>query len=362
MYANTDGVVDMRFVVNGMLRKGLPVPAGDLSSVERAVVRMTNDARRLNPAVRLADQPVDDLDISIADYFRKLDLPPQAYDFVVGVLAGWIQADPEQTTVLPLLQSVLSCGGSPYDTFFGTFGEGFVNGVVDLVNALAGPDLDVRLGATVTRISHDARGVTVETAAGEIFTARGCVSAVPAWTLGSITFEPALGDDKVAMLDREHHVKGVKRVFLVEGAPSGFFGVGGLSAKVQWLFEDRVLDDGCALLVGFSLYEDLADNDLAVAQAAVQEYIPGVTVLAVDGEDWYNDPLTRGIVGFAPTNMGRHFSGVLARPEGTIAFAGAEFVTSATFWGWMEGAVDTAHEAARYIANTLSAAASGSVR
>lgn len=362
VYANTEGVADMRFVVNGQLRQGLPVPAGELAAVERAVVRMTNDARRLNPAVRLADQSVDDLDISIADYFRQLDLPAQTYDFVVGVLAGWIQADPEQTTVLPLLQSVLSCGGSPFDTFFGTFGEGFVNGVVDLVNALAGPELDVRLSTTVTRISHGADGVTVESAGGETFTARGCVVAVPAWTLGNIAFDPPLGEDKVAMLAQEHHIKGVKRVFLVEGAPAGFFGVGGMSSKVQWLFEDRMLDDGRTLLIGFSLYEDLADNNLDVAQAAVEEYIPGVRVLAVDGEDWYGDPLTRGIVGFAPTNMGRRFSAVLARPEGPIAFAGAEFVTSATFWGWMEGAVDTAHEAARYVANTLSKPALDTVR
>ena len=92
----------MRFVVGGELRRGLPVPAGELSAVERAVIRMATDARRLNPAVPLADQAVDDLDISIADYFRQLDLPSQTYDFVVGVLAGWIQADPERTTVLHL--------------------------------------------------------------------------------------------------------------------------------------------------------------------------------------------------------------------------------------------------------------------
>ena len=362
VYAHSDGVADMRFVVNGELRTGLPVPAGELSAVERAVIRMATDARRLNPAVPLADQAVDDLDISIADYFRNLDLPPQTYDFVVGVLAGWIQADPERTTILPLLQAVLSCGGSPFNTFFGTFGEGFVNGVSDLVNALAGHDLDVRLDTTVTGLAHVAGSVTVSTAGGETFTARTCVVAVPAWTLANIAFEPALGPDKQEMLALEHHVKGVKRVFLVEGAPAGFFGVGGLSSKVQWLFEDRVLDDGRALLVGFSLYEDLVGNDIGVAQAVVEEYIPGVRVLAVDGEDWYGDPLTRGIVGFCPTGHGRRFSEVLARPEGPIAFAGAEFTTSATFWGWMEGAVDTGHEAARHVSNALSRPALDPVR
>ena len=85
----------------------------------------------------------------------------------------------------------------------------------------------------------------------------------------------------------------------------------------------------------------------------MEEYIPGVRVLAVDGEDWYGDPLTRGIVGFCPPGLGRRFAQVLSRPEGLIAFAGAELTTAATFWGWMEGAVDTGHEAARYVANAI---------
>lgn len=353
VYAHEDAVQDMRFVLNGEVRQGLPVPPGELSAIERAVIRLSNDARRLNPAVPLAAQPVDDLDISIADYFRNLDLPAQTYDFVVGLVAGWIQADPEQTTILHVLQGVLSCGGSPLNTFVGTFGEGFVNGVTDLVNALAGDSLDVRLGAAVTRISHDGAEVAVQTADGQTHTASACVVAVPAWTLGGITFEPALGPDKQAILAREHFIKGVKRIFLVEGAPAGFFGIGGLSAKLQWLFEDRVLDDGRALLIGFSLYEDLATNDVSDAQAAVAEYIPGVRVIAVDGEDWYGDPLTRGIVGFTPTGMGRTFAETLGRPEGPVAFAGAELTPNATFWGWMEGAVDTGHDAARYAANWI---------
>ncbi len=362
VYAHSDGVADMRFVVGGELRRGLPVPAGELSAVERAVIRMATDARRLNPAVPLADQAVDDLDISIADYFRQLDLPSQTYDFVVGVLAGWIQADPERTTVLHLLQAVLSCGGSPFNTFFGTFGEGFVNGVTDLVTALAGPDLDVRLGATVTRISHDQNGVTLETATGDIHTARACVVAVPAWTLGNIAFEPTLGADKQEVLAHEHHIKGVKRVFLVEGAPAGFFGVGGMTSRVQWLFEDRVLDDGRALLVGFSLYEDLADNDLGVAQAAVEEYIPGVRVLAVDGEDptSIREPRHRRALVSArpgPTGPPRRRA---AEQGAATAFAGAELTTAATFWGCMKGGGGHRRSGSRDVANAIGTAATSS--
>ncbi len=351
VYGEDGAVRDVRFVVDGQLRRGLPVPVAELSALERAAIRLSNDARRLNPARPVADQPVNDLDISIAAYFRQLDLPPQTYDFVVGLVAGWIQADAERTSVLGLLQGILSCGGSPVDTFFGTFGEGFVHGVSGLVNALA-DGLDVRLGARVTRIEHDEHQVVVRTQT-EAFSAPTCVVAVPAWTLGGLQFDPPLGSERVELLTQQHFVKGVKRIFLVEGAPAGFFGIGGLSARFQWLFEDRTLPDGRSLLVGFSLYEDLVANDLEVAQAAVEEFLPQARVLAVDGEDWYGDPLTRGIVGFCPTGTARHFAAVVGRPEGALAFAGAELTQQATFWGWMEGAVDSGHEAARYAANRV---------
>lgn len=352
VYAHGDGVRDARFVVDGHLRRTLPVPAGQLSALERAAARLREDAARLNPAVPLAEQPIDDLDVSIAAWFRRLELPPESYDFAVGLVAGWIQADPELTSMLPVCQAVLSCGGSPVDTFVGTFGEGFVNGVSQLVDALA-DGTQVRLGAQVATLAQDADGVTVHTTAGDTFSAAACVVAVPAWTLGAIQFDPPLAADKKDLLAQEHSIRGVKRVYLVEGAPAGFFGIGGLGAQLQWLFEDRVLPDGRTLLVGFSLREELGGLDLAVADAAVREFLPEATVVAVDGEDWYTDPLTRGIVGFAPAGRARRFAEVLGRPDGLVTYAGAELTPHATFWGWMEGAVDTGHEAARYAANLL---------
>ena len=75
--------------------------------------------------------------------------------------------------------------------------------------------------------------------------------------------------------------------------------------------------------------------------------------MAVDGEDWYADPLTHGIVGFCPTGVGRTFAAIMSRPEGLIAFAGAELTTDPLFWGWMEGAVDSGHDAACHAATLV---------
>ena len=114
-----------------------------------------------------------------------------------------------------------------------------------------------------------------------------------------------------------------------------------------------MLPDGRTLMVAFSLHEYLATNDLATAQEAVAELLPEARVVAVDGEDWYADPLTRGIVGFCPPGLARTFAHTMSRPAGPVAFAGSELTTSTTFWGWMEGAVESGHEAARHTSGVL---------
>ncbi|MEO6512597.1 MAG: NAD(P)/FAD-dependent oxidoreductase, partial [Nocardioides sp.] len=293
-----------RFVVDGRLLHGLPIPLDQLSAVERTVVRLTQDVARISPTIPLADQSLADLDVSVADYLDRLELPRESHDFLTGAIAGWIQCDAERTSMLLLLTSILSCGGSPVDTFFGTFGETFAHGSQELVNALAA-GLDVRLDSQVASVVHEDGRVVVTTTNGEVHDGTACVMAVPAWTLGSVEFDPALDADKLDLLKREHHVRGVKKLFLVEGAPPGVFGVGGAGARAQWLMEDRVLPDGRALLVAFCIDPTLVDIGVEEAQAVISEFIPEATVLAVDGHDWYGDPLTRGIVGFCPTGTAR---------------------------------------------------------
>jgi monoamine oxidase len=346
---------DVRFVVGGKLFRTLPIPATQLGELERTITTLTADARRINAVIPLPDQPVADLDCSIADYLGRLDLSAQTFDFVAGAICGFIQADIETTSILQTLINIQSCGGSPVETLFGTFGGTFDNGIGDLVTALVNDaEPDVVLGAEVTQVKHTDIGVTLTTSDGQTHTAPACVMAVPAWTLDRIAFEPALPAAKREALTREHTIRGVKKLLIVEGVPRGFFGVGGLSAHYQWLMVDQELDEDRVLMVTFAIGEEHCSNDLALAREAVAEFLPEATVVAVDGEDWFHDPLTKGIVGFCPTGLGRTFAHDMSRPQGRVAFAGAEMVPGVLFFGWIEGAVQSGHEAARYLGKVLS--------
>ena len=345
---------DVRFVVNGKLFKTLPIPAGQIGELERAVTALANDARRINAVTPLPQQAVADLDCSIADYLARLGLSSETYDFVAGAICGFIQADIDTTSVMQTLINIHSCGGSPVDTLFGTFSGTFDNGIGELVDALLkDADADVVLEAEVSNIAHTDADVTVTTTAGDIYRAPACVVAAPAWTLDRIEFDPPLATAKRALLEHRHSIRGVKKLLIVEGVPAGFFGVGGLSAQYQWLMVDTELDDDRVLMVAFAIGEEHASNDLELARSAVAEFLPEATVVAVDGEDWYHDDLTRGIVGFCPTGLGQHFAYEMSRPDGRLAFAGAELVPGVLFFGWIEGAIQSGHEAARYVDTVL---------
>jgi monoamine oxidase len=358
----SEGAVERaRFVVGGELKEGLPVPPEQLRSIERVLLRMAQDAQRITPSIPLAEQPVDDLDVSIAEYLGRLELPPETHTFLTGLVAGWIQCDAGQTSILPILTYILSCGGSPVDTFFGTFGSTFPGGTRALFDAMIdGSQIQVLLDRRVTQVVQRDGEVTLRTASGESHTAKTCVIAAPTSTWGDIEFQPNLHPDKQKALSHGHYSRGVKKLYIVEGAPRGVFGIGEVAARLQWLFEDRTLPDGRTLLIGFGIDESLADNDLAVAQAVVERYVPEARVVAVDGEDWFGDPLTQGIVGFPPAGQARRFAQTMSRPEGRLAFAGCEVTTSVLFWGWMEGAVESGHAAARQVAKVLTHGAAAS--
>ena len=68
------------------------------------------------------------------------------------------------------------------------------------------------------------------------------------------------------------------------------------------------------LLTGIAdAYLDSFHGDAARRRDAISLAGPeSVQVVAVDGENWYADPLTHGIVGFCPTGLGRTFA---ATPE-----------------------------------------------
>lgn len=334
------------FRIGGQLRT-MPVPPGQLIDVERAVVAMSHAARRVHIGAALSSQHLSDLDVSTQEFLAPLALPPQTTEFVKGVIAGVVQADPDQVSMLQWLIWIAGVG-SPVSMFFGVTDERLEDGTAALWSAMADDaGADIRLGAEVTAITQEADGVVVATADGAHHAAEACIVAVGAQVIERIRFSPQLDDERRQWLANLYVVPGFKQFLVTENAPAGFLGFGGYTGsadpRIGWLYEDQVLPDGRLLLVAWGVGPAL--ETIEEAQAALADYMPDARVIAIDGHDWATDELTGGINVLRRPGQAQRFAPVVGRPHGRVIIAGGD-VTHGVWNGWIEGALDSGRVAA----------------
>ncbi|MCW2496284.1 FAD-dependent oxidoreductase, partial [Jatrophihabitans sp.] len=284
-------------------------------------------------------------------------LPSEAYDFLAGAIAGGAQCDLEETSILRILASVQSVGGSPIELFVGLLSQRFLHGTGDLLGAMIrDARLEIRFEQPVVEVVQGEDVVEVRTETGEFYRAAACVLATPASTVQDIAFQPDLPGDRSAYLTGPSRVHGVKKLLIVENVPAGLFCIGGISARYQWLWEERALTGGRTLLCAFGMHKDTNSNDLELAQSAVAQFVPEARVVGVDGENWFDDPYSRGVLRYGRPGYGHTLGQKISAPHGRVLFAGTEFTDKPLFWGWIEGAIDRGHVAAHEAAALLGSA------
>src|SRR5438552_5088310 len=91
-------------LLNGVHRPGpSPVPFEQVFDLERAGIHMVLAASRITPGMPIDHQGLDDLDVSVAEFFAPLDLPQETYDFVTTVLSLLSFRYPDEGSVLQQL-------------------------------------------------------------------------------------------------------------------------------------------------------------------------------------------------------------------------------------------------------------------
>lgn len=225
-----------------------------------------------------------------------------------------------------------------------------VGGYDKLLASLA-QGLDIRLGAVVSRVKHDARGVTVETSKGT-FTARKVVVTLPVGVLraGAIAFDPPLPEKKQAALADIGVGDFEKVVMLWDDAfwPKTPHALGFASAEPGasglWLNVEAVA--GAPALVAMATgraaraASALSDDDVAaraVAQVRAMFGADAPSPRAVLRTRWHDDPFARGAYSFpGPRDLGAAIDALAAPVAGRLFFAGE--ATDRAWYSFAHGA------------------------
>jgi monoamine oxidase len=226
--------------------------------------------------------------------------------------------------------------------------------------------LDVRLSQEVTRIAHDADGVTVTTRTGT-FEGTDVVVTVPLGVLkeGDITFDPPLSSarqDAIGRLDMGAYEKVVLRFddpFYVEDGAFIYHITRGPTAYPYCEDTGRYTGTpGLTFLSPAAAGERIASlsEDAAVdgAMVAVREMWSDVTIAdptASASTSWWEDPFARGSWSYLPIGATPADMDAVGGLEGThVRFAGEH--TDSRFYGTLHGAMITGLREASAILGT----------
>lgn len=322
---------------------GFPVPWEEAVEAERALAEIRAAAARIRMDQPHYQQGIEDLDVSIQDFVDRLSVGPVTRDFLLAWAALYTGDDGLEASALYHLHSISTLGGSPVALAPSLI---LASGTSSLIEAIAGDCTgEIRLSARVTSVVQGEKGVLVTTEAGEELCADRAVIAIPVNTLKDVSFDPPLDEAKQILAREGHIARGYKFFALVENIPEAVQAVGrGVEGGVMWLSTDRWIGER-NLLVGFSIPKDgFSSFDIRDVQVAVDAYIPGAHVVAVDGFDWNMDPFSRGTWMVPRAGQMTGLPGPHNADEGRLHFAGADL--SLRWFSWIEGALETGHEAA----------------
>ncbi|KAK7507826.1 hypothetical protein BaRGS_00000791 [Batillaria attramentaria] len=255
--------------------------------------------------------------------------------------------------------------------------EGTIKGGAQQVSELLAKNIgqdNVRLGEPVASIEQDDKGVNVTTAAGQIYSAKFVVLALPPPMMGLIQFSPPLPETKQQLCKRMALGNYLKIIITYQEAfwrKNGYSGEvvtnGGMtavphcSAGPLCIAYDACLSSGSPALLGFiagDIKVEWTQQSPEARRRAVLDQLAdyfGKSVysyLDYVEKDWNQEPYSLGgPVCTMPAGTMPIFAKAIRQPFGRLHFAGTETATS--WCGYMNGAVQAGLRAAAELLEKL---------
>jgi monoamine oxidase len=331
----------VRWRTGGRLRDGFPVDGDDVTALDAALARITEDARRH------ADGSFVHAHESWREYVAGFVRSGDVEDFLFGWWVMISGADPQKGAAVDAISAIANHGGLPSALLTAlrfTPREGWTR----LAEAMA-TGVTVRLRTPVTHVTETADGVEITDGHTVVARGRWAILAVPINVLPHIVFEPGL-PEPLPLVAGGNAGRGLKVWMRARGLPPGSLAAG-RGCGLHWIYADRDLADGTVLALGFG-YEtgtfDLTSH--AAVSAALAAFWPEATLLAVAAHDWNADPFSRGTwLTEIPGRLLPAATGPV--PRRRLIVAGAD--VAAREAGWIEGALLSGAEAAAVVRERL---------
>jgi monoamine oxidase len=331
----------VRWRTDGKLRDGLPVDADEITALDAAWGRISNDARR-HAAGEFAERGV-----SCAQYVAGMQLPQSVEDFLFGWWVMISGADPEFGAIGDAIDAIANHGGAP-SALITSLQFAPRAGWTRLAQAMA-EIASVRLATPVSHVAESPGGVEVSAERGSAVAARWAVIAVPINVLPQITFDPPL-PAHVQAIGGSNSGSAIKVWVRARGVPAGSLAAG-RGNGLHWIYADRELPDRSVLALGFGFQN--ADFDPMNAESisvAFRAFWPAAEILGHAHHDWNADQFSRGT--WLTESPGRLMAPLGGAIEGRrLLLAGSDVAHREA--GWIEGALRSGADSASYLLERL---------
>ena len=322
----------------------------DMNELEEVLNRLRADIAPVVFAKGFTQDNTAHLDIPFSEYLAKLDAPPAIADLLRAQSYTLTGALPEEFSALVYLREIAGFDHNPDYSFFASLARVDI-GSGGLAERVAAEITEhIRLSEPVTSVTQSSDGVEVVTAAGSRYSARQVILAAPLNTLGDIAFTPGLPPALAQLVSEGHTGRCVKVWSKLAGLHHVF--AMGWPGVVEATWKGTVTEAGGerAIMASFGLAPHLAVDRADLLQAGLDELKLDATVEEIYGHDWIGDPYSKGTwVALRPGQPQTH--GRVESRWGAIHLAGADF---AGVWsGWVDGAIESGHDAARAVDSAL---------
>lgn len=290
--------------------------------------------------------------ITLARAIADLDLDPQVDQLVRSFWALNFNGRLDEAAYTQALRWAAISNGDWMLMFEACATYKIAGGTRTLIEAIrADAEIDLRLSTPVTAVDQSDSTVSVTTADGARFTAAAVVLTLPLGALGGVEFSPALSAPKAKAVERGQAGRGAKLWITVKGEQERFVAFAPAESALNFV-QAEYFDAGTTTLVAFGPDATaVPTDDVAAAQAMLDELVPGLEVLEVTGHDWVADQ-------YAGETWPMHYAGHLTecfedlqRPDGRVFLAGADYATG--WGGFIDGAIESGLTAARRIRELL---------